>query len=284
MSDTAVAWTRLVVFILILVATAVLSGLFVYTHLDPLDTSAADSETDSQALAQIQKHLDGIENRLAELESRRRAESAKAQSDLKEQQAALQRQSSVPRAPRPQYQISPGSALPLPPVANQPQPQTAQPDSAEAQKVAKLQEGVGALQAEANSNREAWQATTNRLAEVAGELGAQHGQIIQSQEELNRFLGRAEHTALTFELRRGSDPELVGPVRISLRTANQKSQRYTLCIYVQKSCLKVQDRILYEVVQLAVSRGAAPLELIATKIGRDGIAGYLEVPSENAGR
>jgi hypothetical protein len=35
------------------------------------------------------------------------------------------------------------------------------------------------------------------------------------------------------------------------------------------------------VVQLAVSPDSAPLELIATKIGKNNIAGYLEVASEH---
>ena len=166
------------------------------------------------------------------------------------------------------------------------QPPAAQPpssDPASALRIARLQQGIGALQEESASNREAWQATTNRLAEVAGELGAQHGQILQNKDELNRFLGRTEHSTLTFELRRGSVPEPVGPIRISLRTSNQKSQRYTLCVYLQDSCVQVRDRAQYEVVELAVSRDTAPFELIATKVEKDGIVGYLEVPLENSG-
>ena len=166
------------------------------------------------------------------------------------------------------------------------QPLAAQPplsDPASALRIARLQQGIGALQEESASNREAWQATTNRLAEVAGELGAQHGQILQNKDELNRFLGRAEHSTLTFELRRGSVPEPVGPIRISLRTANQKSQRYTLCVYLQNSCVQVRDRAQYEVVAFAVSRDKEPFELIATKVEKDGIVGYLEVPVENSG-
>ena len=45
----------------------------------------------------------------------------------------------------------------------------------------------------------------------------------------------------------------------------------------------MRDRVLYEVVQLAVSPDAAPRELIATKVEKDGIVGYLEVPRENLG-
>jgi hypothetical protein len=237
----------------------------------------ATASVDSQGLAQIQQQLTGIEKRLGALETRRKAELAKAPPDVKAPEPVVPSQGSTPRAPQAQIQVSPAFRHHSQPVAAQPPI----PDPASAQRLATLEQGIGALQEESGSNRETLQATTNRLAEVAGELGAQNGRIIKNQDELSRFLGRTEHTAVTFELRRGSVPEPVGPVRISVKTSNQKSQRYTLCVYLQDSCVQVKDRVVYEVVQLAISRDTAPLELIATKVEKDGIVGYLEVPREN---
>jgi septal ring factor EnvC (AmiA/AmiB activator) len=278
MPESDIAWTRvIVVFLVIFLSIAALVEFAVHARFAQADVPAISS--DRQSLTEIQKHLNVIEKRLEDLESRRRTSSRTA-ADMKEPEEFVQNQSSAPRHPRTQYQVSPHSAIATPAVAAPP----AAPDAASAKQLASLQEGIGALQDEANSNKEAWQATTNRLAEVAGELGTQHGQIIQNKDELNRFLGRTEHTSLTFELRRGSDPEPVGPVRIALKSSNQKSQRYTLCVYLQNSCLRVKDRAQYEVVQLAVSRDTAPLELIATKVERNGIVGYLEVPREKPAR
>jgi hypothetical protein len=244
---------RIAVFVVILLAAGALLGFVVHTHLAGTDASA-----DSRSLAQIQEQMNGIEKRIGVLETRRKAESAKAPPDVKGPETAIPSQGSIPRAPQTQFQISPA-------FTHHPQPQTAQPslpDPASAQRLATLERGVGALQEETGSNREALQAATNRLAEVAGELGVQDGQIIKNQDELNRFLGRTEHTAITFELRRSSGPAPVGPVRISLKTSNQKSQRYTLCVYLQDSCVQVRDRVVYEVVQLALSRdtGAARID------------------------
>jgi hypothetical protein len=276
MSEVANAWARFVAFIVGLMAVAALLGYLVYTRFAAVDASVARS--DSQTLVQIQQQLLGVEKRLAALEGRRKPELAKAPLDVKTPETSIPGQDAVPPAPRPRYHVSPESALPAqPPVAQPPAP-----DLAAAQKVARLQQGVGALQEETNFNREAWQATTDRLAEVAGELGAQHGQIIKTHDELDRFLGQTQHTTLSFELRRGSVPEPVGPVRISLKTSNQKSQRYTVCVYLKDSCLQMRDRVLYEVVEFAVSHDRAPFELIATKVDKDGIVGYLEVPLENS--
>jgi septal ring factor EnvC (AmiA/AmiB activator) len=277
MSENTAVWARVVAFGVSILAGAVLLAYFVFTHFAQTDVATASADT--QTLVQIQKQLNSIENRLGELESRRKAESAKAAADVKPPATALSSEIGIPHPPRPRYQVSPESAMPAQPLVTQ----SPLPDAASAQKLARLQQGIGELQEETTSNREAWQATTNRLAEVAGELGAQHGQILQNKDELNRFLGRTEHSTFTFELRRGSVPEPVGPIRISLRTSNQKSQRYTLCVYLQDSCVQVKDRVQYEVVELALSRDTMPFELIATKVEKDGIIGYLEVPLDNAG-
>jgi hypothetical protein len=278
MSESTAGWIRLGIFVVVLMVVGTLIGLFAFQH---IARTSASSGPDDESVAQIQQHLTSIEKRLDDLESRRKAESARALQDSKAVEAALASQASVQRAPRPQYQVSPAYAVPSRPLAAA---QPSSPDPASAAKLASLQQGIGALQEETKSNREAWQATTNRLADVAGELGAQHGQILQNQDELHQFLGRAQHTSLTFELRRSSVPESVGPVRISLKAANQKSKKYTLCVYVQESCVEVKDRVLYEVVQLAVSHDAAPIELIATEVGKDGIVGYVEVSGGNVGR
>lgn len=277
MSESDTNWLRVVVVVVVLLIAAASLGFLGSRYFG--GTSGQPASADNQNLAQIQQQLTGIEKRLAELEKRRKAEPAKGPTEVKQAETAASSQAAIPRAPRNQYHVSPPSAL-------QPQPGTAQPSGADpnsAQELAKLQQGMGALQAESSSNREAWQATTNRLAEVAGELGAQHGQIIQNQDELHRYLARTEHSAFTFELRRGSTREPVGPVQLSLQSSNQKSRRYTLCVYLQDSCVQVKDRVQFEVVQLVISPGSAPLELIATKVGKDGIVGYLEVPRANSG-
>ena len=178
-----------------------------------LHRTDSPSGTDGQSLAQIQEQLTSIQKRLGDLETRSKTASARTSLNAKTQEEIASNQSAAPRPPRPQYQVSPEYALPPQPAAARP----SSPDPVSAQKIASLQQGIGTLQQETESNRQAWQATTDRLADVAGELGAQHGQILQNQDELHEFLGRAEHTSVTFELRRSSTAESVGPVRISLK-------------------------------------------------------------------
>jgi hypothetical protein len=84
--------------------------------------------------------------------------------------------------------------------------------------------------------------------------------------------------AIPFELIRGTNPQQVGPVSLILKSSNPKSQRYTLCIFIQPSCIELKDHTRFEVVQFVVARNAIPFKVIATKIAKDEILGYLEVP------
>jgi len=241
--------------------------------------SSGGSTADVRALNEMQQRVNALEERLAQAEKenhRRALAAAQSSQNSKNDAPAAPAQSSVHSAPRPSYRIS-GSPAPQPSHA-------AAPDTATAQKLAGIQQGLGALQNDATSNREAWQATTDKLADVAGQVGVQSVQILRNQDEVNQLLVRTERVAIPFELLHGADPQLIGPVHLGLKSTNQKAQRYTLCVYVQTSCLELKDKAIYEVAQFAISRDSAPLEVIATKISKDGILGYLEIPRDKSRR
>jgi hypothetical protein len=141
---------------------------------------------------------------------------------------------------------------------------------------------MGSLQTDAAANKEAWEATTDRLADVAGQIGTQHAEMIKSQQQLDQLLARTSLQAIPFELRRGTNRQPLGPIALALKASSLKSHRYTVCVYVQDTCIELKDRNLYEVVQFAISKDGPPMEIIATKVDRDGIVGYLEVPREKA--
>jgi Tfp pilus assembly protein PilE len=239
--------------------------------------TSGGSTADVRALNEMQQRVNALEERLAqaEKENHRRAVAAQSSQTSKNDTPPAPAQS-VHSAPRTSYRIS-GSPAPQPTRATA-------PDTATAQKLAGIQQGMGALQNDATSNREAWQATTDKLADVAGQVGVQSVQILRNQDEVNQLLVRTERVAIPFELLHGADPQLIGPVHLGLKSTNQKTQRYTLCVYVQTSCLELKDKAIYEVAQFAISRDSAPLEVIATKISKDGILGYLEIPRDKSRR
>jgi hypothetical protein len=233
------------------------------------------ASADDPALAQLDQRLVAIEGRLEKLEAARRA----AVPVKKEQPAEPKEIPSKP-AVKTVYQISPA---PQQQVRTTPAPTPAQ-DPAIAQRLSALRQDLRGLEDTEAANREAWQATTDKLGDMAGQVGTQSVEILRNQDELNQLLARTEMEAIPFELLRGSNPQPVGPVSLQLESSNPKTQRYTLCVYFQPSCIKLKERTLHEVVQFVVTRNTTPLEVIATKITKNQILGYLEVPRSQSGR
>lgn len=224
---------------------------------------------DNSGVAQLDKRLSAIEGRLEKVEV-----TARLSAQARKGQPVEAKDSSSKQAPKIVYRVSPTPNQPGR-IAGNPGPAT---DPATAQRLSSLQRGMGQLQSDQSANNEAWQATTDKLADVAGQVGTQNVEILRSQDELNQLLSRTEMQAIPFELIRGTNPMPVGPVSLILKSSNPKSQRYTLCVYIQPACIELKDRTRFEVVQFVVSRNTIPFRVIATKIAKDEILGYLEVP------
>lgn len=256
-----------ILFALAIVAAVGFLGYKLLPGLTKDSASAGDP-----AMADIDKRLTAMEGRLEKLEAGRRA----AVPSKKEGFSEPAEVSSQPRT-KTVYQISPA-----PREQSHAAPTPAQ-DPATAQRLSALQQNVGALQSNDAANREAWQATTDKLADMAGQVGTQGVEILRNQDELNQLLARTEMEAIPFELLRRSNPQPVGPVSLVLKSSNPKTQRYTVCVYIQARCIELKDRTLHEVVQFVAARNTAPLEVIATKIMKDRILGYLEVPRSQSG-
>lgn len=258
--------------LVLLASIAAIAALAFLGYKIVAQSDASGSFADSRVLSQLDQRLSGIEQRLEQIEqeNHRRGYAPAAQPAKSDPPAAS---TSANAAAPPAYRVTPT-----------PRPRPAAADPATQNKLAGLQQGLGALQNDTTANREAWQATSNKLADVAGQVNSQSVQILRNQDEVNQLLAHSEKTSIPFELLRGSEPQLVGPVHLALKSTNQKNFRYTLCVYVEQTCLELKDRNRFEVVEFIVSRNSPPLEVIATRVTKEGILGYLEVPREISGR
>lgn len=253
---------------LVILAIAVIGIAFIgYKLLSYAGESGVSAESNS--LQQIQQQLADIKERMDQLEKRHKT--AAPDSAVAPSRAEPAVTAAANRA-KPAYQISAASALNPQRVPPSPSAQPLAPRS------------VPTSTESDSANRDAWKATSDRLADVVGAVGSQQGEITQTRDQLNQLLAQTRRTALQFELSRGPDHQSVGPVELQLKSTDPKAQRYTVCVYVDSKCIELKNRVLDEVVVFVLARGTAPLELVATRIGRDEIVGYLEVPSEKVGR
>jgi hypothetical protein len=234
-------------------------------------TQASQSSAIASANAQVetlQAQLADSQKRLEELQKHHKV--VKPDPPAPVVQAPVVEKKSAPA--KPAYHVAAASALP-------PQPK---PTVYAAPPVAPpvASQNTAAIQSELNANHEAWQATTDRLADVVGVVGQQQNELSETREAVNQLLSQSRRQALPFELMRGNNRMPVGPVTLQLKSVDLKGQRYSVCVYFEDRCIELKDRVLNEVVVFVVSKNGSPLELVATKVVRDQIVGYLEVPAD----
>src|SRR5215472_5001729 len=209
-----------------------------------------------QQLGDMQKRLDAVE----------RHKKAASSAPMPNPEPAVKPAKSDPPM-RTLYRIAAASALPAQPKpSNQPSnpTPTLSPE----------------IDGQVAANREAWEATTNRLADVVGVVGTQQGEISATREAVNQLLAQTRRQAISFELDKTNNHVAVGPVILQYKTVDTKSQRYSVCVtFGSEKCIELKDRALNEVVVFIVAKNTAPLELVATRLQHGEVAGYVTVPT-----
>jgi len=254
--------------VILLFAALGLAGLVGYKIFTQVSDNNALHAANAE-VEQLQLQLADARKQLQDLQAHHKAVKAEPPSPPAEAPAVVAK---AP-APRRTYKVAAASMLP-------PQPPPPKPQPAPVPAATTVNPETAALKSEMAANHEAWQATTDRLADVVGVVGEQQNEISATREAVNQLLSQSRRQALSFELQRGNSQMPVGPVSLQLKNVDMKGQRYSVCVYFQEKCIELKDRVLNEVVVFVVAKNGNPLELVATKILRDQIVGYLQVPVE----
>ena len=235
--------------------------------------------TQNNALASANTQVQQLQEQLAEMQKRvdfleRHHKPAQTQPATALGAPDAKTTAATVHHPRTVYHIAAASSLP---------PQTKSPVST--QTPAGTTKGtsgpdLAGLTGAVAENHDAWQATTDRLADVVGVVGTQQAELSATRDAVNQILAQSHRRAVSFEVNRHSSPVPVGPVTLQFKSSDSKRQHYTVCVFFSaQSCIELRDRALNEVVVFVVTKNQPPLELVATKINRDQVAGYLEVPT-----
>ena len=286
-------------FILLLVAA--LSAFATYRYVKAGGTFPPNS-ADKAKIAELQGKLKAMQDRVNELEKRRYAAPEKhvpakkvdpivarhaaSETTLLAQPAPHVAKRVIPEPPRPS-KAADGSADPsanakvisVPPVKAssapaKPAPQTPAKGS---QNVSNKQ--LNALQGNIAASHDEWQAATDRLGNVVGELDSQRSELQKTQTGVNYLLERVQNSDVSFTLSKGSGLQRVGPISMQLESTSVKGQHYNIRMMVDDKSVELKDRALNEIVQFYTSRSKYPLRLIVSQIGRGQVSGTLAVPS-----
>ena len=140
------------------------------------------------------------------------------------------------------------------------------------------------LQGELTSNREAWEATANRLGDAVGELGDQRRELADTQATIGQIQRNLERTYLPFDIRKSAGRQRIGPVWMDLRSVDRRAQRYTMRLFFDDRWVEMKDRVLGERLEFYVRGASTPLELVISEIGQDQVMGQLGLPKEGTAR
>lgn len=172
--------------------------------------------------------------------------------------------------------ISVPSMKPSPSAAN---PATATPHATAANNHNAPNKELTALKGNLAASHDEWQATTDRLGNVVGELDSQRSELQKTQTGVSYLLERVQNSDVSFTLNKGSGLQRVGPISLELESTSVKGQHYNIRMMVDDKSVELKDRALNEIVQFYTSRSKYPLRLIVSQIGRGQVSGTLTVPS-----
>ena len=254
-----------ILLVLVLAAT----GLVAYKIVQSGAPAAAAAQQDRN-LAKIQQQLTSIEQRIDHLERRRAAAQPSSAAAASKVAAPSTSAAISSRADRKRSADLAEGETQTPPQAALAEKQFHGEPASQLTNASASSDSV--------ASREAWQATANQLTDVVGVVGSQQDELSKTQEELGRLAAQTQRFAVPFQLRRGSRPQLIGPVSLQLKNSDARRQRYSIDVFLDEKPVEFKDRAVDELVDFVVPGESAPLRFVATKISHDFISGYMEVP------
>jgi hypothetical protein len=283
---------------LILVLVAALSAFATYRFVKAGGKETSDP-ADKARIAELQTKLKAMQDQVQELEKRRHAAASRAASQ-EDKPSASKAVSAVHKTrvdsvshpgsnhnaePKPSAKLvskdptysrvaanGAASAPPLKSASLMAKPTTPAGQSPANKELTRLQGNLAA-------NHDEWEATTDRLGNVVGELDSQRSAIQQTQSGVNYLLERVQRSDVSFSLKKGSGLQHVGPIGMELESSSVKGQHYSIRMEVDDKSIVLKDRALNEIVQFYTSRSKYPLRLIVSQIGRGEVSGTLAVPT-----
>ena len=109
-------------------------------------------------------------------------------------------------------------------------------------------------------------------------------QIARNASELSQLRQKGERDYFDIDLKKAKKNEMqrVGDIRLELREADTKKQKYNIIIQVDDKKLEKKDKLINEPIQFLVGSEQLRYEIVVNKVEKDRIVGYLSTPKNKA--
>ena len=105
-----------------------------------------------------------------------------------------------------------------------------------------------------------------------------NGSIAKTHEELVALAKRGERSYFEFDLSKSKNFQRVGPLALSLRKADTKHKSFDMQMIVDDNQLSKKKVNLYEPVWIHTENESQPVQVVANRIDKDHIHGYVSAP------
>jgi len=105
-----------------------------------------------------------------------------------------------------------------------------------------------------------------------------NGSIAKTHEELVALAKRGERSYFEFDLSKSKNFQRVGPLALSLRKADAKHKSFDMQMIVDDNQLTKKKVNLYEPVWIHTENESQPVQVVANRIDKDHIHGYVSAP------
>jgi len=126
--------------------------------------------------------------------------------------------------------------------------------------------------------------TGSDLKRVMGDLGVMSGLVATNGKDLAALRELGERNYFEFDLTKANQPQKVGDIRLLLKKTDPKHNRYTLQVMADDKIVEKKDKTINEPVQLYVSGGHQPYEIVVNQVKKNEVVGYLATPKVKSQR
>lgn len=142
---------------------------------------------------------------------------------------------------------------------------------------------VNGVKTDLASTKEGLQKTDSDLRRAVGDMGVMSGLIATNSKELAALRELGERNYYEFKLVKNGATK-VGDLRLTLKKADVKRNRYTLEVMADDKLVEKRDKTVNEPVQLYRSGARIPYEIVINEVKKNEVAGYLATPKVSMAR
>ena len=124
------------------------------------------------------------------------------------------------------------------------------------------------------------ESTKAKLERAVGDLTGQGSLIARTREELEELRHRGDRDYFEFSLSKGS-PTQVSTVRLQLKKADPKKNKFTLTVTADDRIVEKKDRGVSEPLQFYSGRDRQLYEVVIFSVEKNKVTGYLSTPKSS---